>query len=136
MPGTLLSGPVGPVGILKSLLSPSRLAALLLCGCLAAEYPDVSKDRCPGEPGLPEHNGCPSDADQDGMNDWWEKEKGLSLGVNDATLDSDGDGLTNVQEHAKDTNPNLADTDSDGVNDSLDACPKAAGDPAGNGCAP
>ncbi len=109
------------------------LGAVWVLGCLASEYPDVTKDKCPNQPGLPEHNGCPHDGDQDGMNDWWEKENGLALGLNDADLDPDGDGLTNVQEFQKDTNPNLVDTDSDGVNDKEDACPNQAGDPS-NGC--
>jgi pullulanase len=37
--------------------------------------------------------------------------------------DSDGDGLTDTQEAALGTNPNLADSDSDGVDDALDAYP-------------
>ena len=41
-----------------------------------------------------------------------------------ATLDSDGDGLTDSYENAiSQTNPNLADSDNDGINDKLDGYP-------------
>jgi Bacterial Ig domain/Bacterial TSP3 repeat len=58
-----------------------------------------------------------SDADQDGMEDDWERMHGLIVGTNDAALDPDGDGLTNLEEFEADTDPHLADTDGDGLDD-------------------
>jgi outer membrane protein OmpA-like peptidoglycan-associated protein len=46
--------------------------------------------------------------------------------------DADGDGLTNLEESKMGTNPDVADTDGDGVNDADDKCPKIAG--KDNGC--
>jgi hypothetical protein len=46
------------------------------------------------------------DADHDGMPDWWETQFGLNPNdPNDATLDADGDGITNLQEYQNSTNP-------------------------------
>lgn len=49
------------------------------------------------------------DADKDGMPDWFEKLYGLNPNVNDAHLDYDGDGRTNIQEYNAGTNPILID---------------------------
>ena len=49
------------------------------------------------------------DADKDGMPDWFEKLYGLNPNVNDAHLDYDGDGRTNIQEYNAGTNPVLID---------------------------
>lgn len=49
------------------------------------------------------------DADKDGMPDWFEKLYGLNPNVNDAHLDCDGDGRTNIQEYNAGTNPILID---------------------------
>ena len=57
-----------------------------------------------------------SDADGDGMPDWWE----TLHGVNDAAADQDGDGLTNLEEYQWDTDPHAADTDGDGYSDGLE----------------
>lgn len=57
------------------------------------------------------------DADADGMQDAWEAANGLASGTNDAALDADSDGLTNVMEYRWSTNPQLADTDGDGLTD-------------------
>ncbi len=58
------------------------------------------------------------DFDGDGMADWWEQQWGLDqLSPADASLDNDGDGLTNLQEYQNLTNPGSSDTDADGMPD-------------------
>ncbi|MBU2552700.1 MAG: hypothetical protein KKB20_30080, partial [Proteobacteria bacterium] len=57
------------------------------------------------------------DEDEDGMPDTWEIANGLNPKVNDANLDPDGDGLTNLQEYRLGTNPQVTDTDGDGMPD-------------------
>ena len=59
----------------------------------------------------------------DGIPDYWEKLHGLNPAINDAGLDADNDGLTNVQEFQRATDPQNQDTDDDGVLDSVDAFP-------------
>ena len=60
----------------------------------------------------------PNDADGDGIPDDWEIANGLNPhDPSDAGQDTDGDGLTNLQEYQLGTNPRLADTDGDGVLD-------------------
>ena len=52
------------------------------------------------------------------MPDAWEIANGLNpYDPSDASLDPDGDGLTNLQEYLLGTNPHVADTDGDGLND-------------------
>lgn len=59
-----------------------------------------------------------ADGDQDGIPHWWEASYGLNdANVDDAGADPDLDGLTNLQEYTALTDPNLADTDGDGLND-------------------
>jgi hypothetical protein len=64
------------------------------------------------------------DSDDDGLPDWWEIEHGLNPNddgsgnpANGASGDPDGEGLTNEFEYWYYADPNLADTDSDGLND-------------------
>jgi len=65
-----------------------------------------------------------TDSDGDGMSDVFEQTYGLNAeSPADAGLDEDGDTLTNLQEFKRRTNPLLADTDGDGVNDAEDFCP-------------
>jgi hypothetical protein len=42
------------------------------------------------------------------MPDWWELAYGLNQNGNDASLDPDGDGLTNIEEFRAGTNPTSA----------------------------
>ena len=59
-----------------------------------------------------------TDADGDGMEATWESNNGLSdSNAADASLDPDGDFLTNLGEYLAKTNPNDADTYNDGVLD-------------------
>ena len=64
------------------------------------------------------------DNDNDGIEDQWEFENDLDYhNANDANLDPDEDGLTNLQEYQKGTDPNYYDSDGDDVNDSQDSEP-------------
>ncbi len=58
------------------------------------------------------------DADNDQMADEWEIAKGLNpLDANDADRDPDDDGLSNLEEFYRRTEPQKADTDGDGLSD-------------------
>ena len=61
-----------------------------------------------------------TDTDGDGMFDEYENDNGLNPAVNDAALDKDGDGLTNLTEFQRGTRADKADTDADGLNDSVE----------------
>ncbi len=58
------------------------------------------------------------DSDSDGLHDAWEKAYGLDINdPTDATLDTDEDGLSNLEEFTYHTNPTLADSDGDTISD-------------------
>lgn len=57
------------------------------------------------------------DEDGDGMPDGWEDQNGLDKTVNDSALDPDGDLLSNIDEYRRETNPQVKDTDGDGLED-------------------
>ena len=60
----------------------------------------------------------PSDYDNDGMPDAWERTYGLNPQVAaDADRDADGDGITNLAEYYLRSNPRGSDTDGDGLTD-------------------
>ncbi len=58
-----------------------------------------------------------ADADNDGMDDAWEKANGLDPTVNDRNGDLDGDGLSNIREYQLRLKPNNPDSDGDGLYD-------------------
>ncbi len=57
------------------------------------------------------------DWDADGMPDDWEIAHGLNPWVDDADIDSDGDGLSNIEEYERSTDPFNPDSDGDGILD-------------------
>ncbi|MEO0796750.1 MAG: hypothetical protein AAFX93_16405 [Verrucomicrobiota bacterium] len=51
-------------------------------------------------------SGSPApDTDDDGIADWWERSRGLSVGIDDSLLDPDFDGFNNIAERAAGTDP-------------------------------
>ena len=80
------------------------------------------------------------DTDGDGMSDGWEFANGLdATDVADGVVDSDADGISNINESLAGTNPWLTDSDGDGYLDPEDVFPTNAiewidtdGDGAGN----
>lgn len=62
-----------------------------------------------------------ADTDNDSIPDWWEVKHQLKPDLaSDASLDPDADGLNNLQEYQKQTDPHLADTDGDGLLDGVE----------------
>jgi len=53
--------------------------------------------------------GISPDTDGDGMRDWWETIHGLNVSSNDAALDPDGDGRSNLDEYNANTDPGIDD---------------------------
>ncbi|MCC7518713.1 MAG: fibronectin type III domain-containing protein [Verrucomicrobiae bacterium] len=63
------------------------------------------------------------DSDQDGLLDKWEIEHFGSISAQTGSGDPDQDGFTNLQEQQAGTDPNVADTDGDGIPDGSDPYP-------------
>ncbi|MFT6161133.1 MAG: hypothetical protein ACJAZO_002912 [Myxococcota bacterium] len=71
------------------------------------------------------------DSDNDGLPDGWEREYGLSVGLDDSTGDTDNDGSDALSEWLNSTDPRNPDTDADGQLDGVDTQPtQAAGQPS------
>ncbi|HUT99245.1 MAG TPA: lectin-like protein, partial [bacterium] len=84
-----------------------------------ADYDEVNLDGNPNNytPGI-DTDPNNWDTDGDDMADGWEYDHGLDpLDPVDLVLDSDSDGLTNWQEYYYGTDPQLADSDGDGLSD-------------------
>jgi|GEM_PF-1254361 len=62
-------------------------------------------------------NPLQADTDSDGLPDGWEIGHGTNANAHDAADDPDSDGLTNLQEYGRGTEPQQADTDADGMPD-------------------
>ena len=75
----------------------------------ASEWRDYDGD------GIGDNSDLDSDSDQ--LPDAWETEHGFDLYADDAALNPDNDGLTNLQEFTAGTDPNVRDTDADGIID-------------------
>ena len=58
-----------------------------------------------------------SDTDNDGLVDSWETTYWANITIENGAGNPDADGLTNLQEQTRGTNPTLADTDGDGLTD-------------------
>ena len=60
------------------------------------------------------------DEDGDGLPDFWESENALSSNSNDAAADPDGDGLSNLEEFHRKSDPRSQDSDEDGLPDAVE----------------
>lgn len=69
----------------------------------------------PLDPG--DDNLADSDANGNGIPDRWEEANGLPTTSDQSGADPDSDGLTNAEEYESNTNPNVADSDGDGLDD-------------------
>lgn len=112
----LASGKLGSYGAGEGQLKLPAGAAILANGDLVVANGDNERlERFGSGAALAS---CPGDGDCDGLPDDWEARHGLDPNdPADALLDGDGDGLTNLQEHALGTDPTKKDTDGDGVSD-------------------
>lgn len=75
-----------------------------VCGCGAV---DTDSD---GDGIADCNDNYPYDYDNDGMPDEWEDQNGLNSLVDDAEVDNDGDGFSNIQEYNRGTDPQDAES--------------------------
>jgi len=71
---------------------------------LGSAWPSAESDSFPVDTSIPR-----VDTDGDGMLDVWENAHSLNPTVNDAALDPDGDGASNLQEYNRGTDPQVCD---------------------------
>ncbi len=96
-------------GHIATLLVLALLLAASFAGCIAKKL-DTDGDGTPDDKD--------TDDDNDGMPDTWESSHDLDpKNETDAGLDTDGDGLTSLQEYQNGTDPRTDDSDKDGMPD-------------------
>jgi len=101
-----------------TLLNPPRFAQSVW---VVAAYPPLTKI---GFCQLQIEAAIGNDADGDGMTDAWEMLYGFDpRNASDASADHDSDGLSNLEEFQRKTNPIKGDTDHDGFTDQIDDDP-------------
>lgn len=83
---------VGRVAMYRSALTDSQIAALGSAGEIDSDGDDIV-------------DSIDTDDDNDGMTDTWENANGLNPLVDDSGIDADGDGFSNLEEYAADTDP-------------------------------
>jgi len=83
---------------------------------------DTDRDGLNDYDELNTHNTDPfiADSDEDGMTDGWEVQYGLDPLLDDASLDSDSDSITNIDEFTRGSDPTSTDTDNDGLENAVD----------------
>lgn len=83
---------------------------------------DTDRDGLNDYDELNTHNTDPfiADSDEDGMTDGWEVQYGLNPLLDDASLDSDSDSITNIDEFTRGSDPTSTDTDNDGLENAVD----------------
>ena len=83
---------------------------------------DTDRDGLNDYDELNTHNTDPfiADSDEDGMPDGWEVQYGLDPLLNDASLDSDSDSISNLDEFTRGSDPTSTDTDNDGLENAVD----------------